>query len=133
MPANRSCCSLRMTRLPSTFWRHYLEGSGYDVTVARDGLAALAAVRRDRPAAVVLDIGLPGLAGWEVLSRIKADPATAATAVVVASVLDDRKRGLSLGASDYLVKPVSRDDLLAVLAEALRPSFQPASGGVEPT
>ena len=111
----------------------YLEGSGYDVAVARDGLDALEAVRRDRPAAVVLDIGLPGLAGWEVLSRIKADPATAATAVVVASVLDDRKRGLSLGASDYLVKPVSRDDLLAVLAETLRPSFQPASGGVEPT
>jgi signal transduction histidine kinase/ActR/RegA family two-component response regulator len=111
----------------------YLEGSGYDVTVARDGLAALAAVRRDRPAAVVLDIGLPGLGGWDVLSEIKADPATAATPVVVASVLDDRKRGLALGATDYLVKPVNREHLLAALADALGRPLEPASGRGEPT
>jgi signal transduction histidine kinase/ActR/RegA family two-component response regulator len=111
----------------------YLEGSGYEVAVARDGLDALEAVRRDRPAAVVLDIGLPGLAGWDVLSEIKADPATAATPVVVASVLDDRKRGLSLGAADYLVKPVNREHLLAALAGALRPSMEPATGRGEPT
>jgi CheY-like chemotaxis protein len=111
----------------------YLEGSGYDVSVARDGLAALAAVRRDRPAVVVLDIGLPGLDGWDVLTEIKADPTMAATPVVVASVLDDRKRGLSLGATDYLVKPVNREHLLAALADALRSSMEPATARGEPT
>jgi DNA-binding response OmpR family regulator len=90
-------------------------------------------VRRDRPAAVVLDIGLPGLEGWDVLSEIKADPATAATPVVVASVLDERRRGLSLGATDYLVKPVNREHLLAALADALGRPVEPASGQGEPT
>ncbi len=54
--------------------------------------------------------------GWDVLRAIKADPETAAIPVVVVSVLDERAKGLSLGAAEYLVKPVSRDELLAALA-----------------
>ncbi|MGH8969339.1 MAG: ATP-binding protein [Actinomycetes bacterium] len=99
----------------------YLEGSGYAVAVARDGVDGLEAVRRDRPAAVLLDIRLPGLVGWDVLAAIKADPATAATPVVVSSVVDERPHGMSLGAAAYLVKPVSRDDVLAALLDALGP------------
>jgi CheY-like chemotaxis protein len=68
---------------------------------------------------VVLDIRLPGLVGWDVLAAIKADPATADTPVVVASVLDERAKGLALGAGAYLVKPISRDALLAALDEVL--------------
>ena len=101
--------------------RAYLEGSGYQVAVARNGVDGLAAVRRDRPAAVVLDIRLPGMAGWEVLSAVKADPAVAATPVIVVSVLDERSRGMALGASAYLIKPVSRDDVLVALARVVRP------------
>jgi signal transduction histidine kinase/ActR/RegA family two-component response regulator len=97
----------------------YLERSGYSLTVARDGADGLAAVRRTAPAAVVLDIRLPGLAGWDVLAAIKADPATASIPVVITSVVDERARGLSLGAAAYLVKPISRDDLLAALEEAV--------------
>ena len=97
----------------------YLEGTGYQVLVTRNGRDGLAAVRRERPAAVVLDIKLPGLVGWDVLAAIKADPATASTPVVVASVLDERARGISLGAAAYLVKPVSRDEILAALTRVL--------------
>jgi CheY-like chemotaxis protein/anti-sigma regulatory factor (Ser/Thr protein kinase) len=97
----------------------YLEGTGYQVLVTRNGQDGLAAVRRERPAAVVLDIKLPGLVGWDVLAAIKADPATASTPVVVASVLDERARGISLGAAAYLVKPVSRDEILAALTRVL--------------
>jgi CheY-like chemotaxis protein len=67
----------------------------------------------------VLDIRLPGLVGWDVLAAIKADPATSDVPVVVASVLDERTKGLSLGAGAYLVKPISREDLLGAIEQVL--------------
>ena len=94
----------------------YLESAGFEVCIAHDGPGGLEATRHEGPVAVVLDIRLPRMDGWDVLTALKADPETAAIPVVVVSVLDERAKGLSLGATDYLVKPVSRDDLLAVLA-----------------
>jgi CheY-like chemotaxis protein len=90
----------------------YLDGSQTQVLRARDGVEALEAVRQVMPAAVVLDINLPRVDGWQVLTELKADPATAAIPVVIASVVDDRPRGLALGADAYLLKPVRRDDLV---------------------
>jgi CheY-like chemotaxis protein len=85
------------------------------VVSARDGEEGLDTVRRLSPAGVVLDILLPGIDGWEVLARLKADPATAAIPVVVVSMLDERGHGYALGAAEYLVKPVGKDQLLAAL------------------
>ena len=96
----------------------YLEGR-FRILIARNGVEGLEALRRERPAAVVLDIRLPGIAGWDVLAAIKADPDTAGTPVVVASVLDERAKGLALGAHAYLVKPISRDGLLTALDDVL--------------
>jgi signal transduction histidine kinase/ActR/RegA family two-component response regulator len=93
----------------------YLEGAGVEVVGVRDGSDGLDAVRRRRPVAVVLDIRLPGMDGWDVLAALKADPATAAVPVVVVSILDERGRGFALGAAEYLVKPVSHEDLLSAL------------------
>jgi signal transduction histidine kinase/DNA-binding response OmpR family regulator len=93
----------------------YLEGVGVQVVGARNGQEGLEAVRRLHPAAVVLDIRLPGLDGWEVLTVLKADPVTAQVPVVVVSILDQRGRGFALGAAEYLVKPVSREDVLGAL------------------
>jgi signal transduction histidine kinase len=90
----------------------YLDGSPTQVLRARDGVEALEVVRKVHPAAVVLDIKLPRVDGWQVLTELKADPATAAIPVVIASVVDDRPRGLALGADAYLLKPVRRDDLV---------------------
>jgi signal transduction histidine kinase/CheY-like chemotaxis protein len=98
--------------------RVYLEESGARVVSARDGEEGLDTVRRLNPAGVLLDILLPGIDGWEVLARLKADPATAAIPVVVVSMLDERGRGFVLGAAEYLVKPVSKDQLLAALYRA---------------
>ena len=86
----------------------YLDGSPTRVLRARDGVEALDLVRRVLPAAVVLDIKLPRLDGWQVLAELKADPATAAIPVVIASVVDDRPRGLALGAEVYLLAVASR-------------------------
>jgi CheY-like chemotaxis protein/anti-sigma regulatory factor (Ser/Thr protein kinase) len=96
----------------------YLVGSPALVVTARDGVEALDMVRRSPPDAVVLDLQLPRMDGWEVLAEIKRDPATAHVPVVVASIVDDRPRGLTLGASAYLTKPVARADLLDALASA---------------
>src|SRR6185437_4639957 len=70
------------------------------------------------PAGVVLDILLPGIDGWDVLAQLKADPATAAIPVVVVSMVDERGRGFALGAAEYLVKPVGKEQLLAALYRA---------------
>jgi signal transduction histidine kinase len=94
----------------------YLEAVGLRVVSARDGERGVGLVKGLKPAIVVLDILLPGLDGWQVLESLKADPATATIPVVVVSILDERGRGLALGAAEYLVKPVSREGVLEALA-----------------
>jgi signal transduction histidine kinase/ActR/RegA family two-component response regulator len=93
----------------------YLDGAGVQALAARNGAEGLAAVRRHHPAAVVLDIRLPGMDGWAVLEALKADPATASTPVVVVTILDERAQALALGAAEFLVKPAGREDVLGAL------------------
>jgi signal transduction histidine kinase/ActR/RegA family two-component response regulator len=93
----------------------YLDGLGVRVVLARDGREGLELIRTLTPAAVILDIRLPGLDGWEVLGRVRDDERTRTVPVVVVSILDERSRGISLGASDYLIKPVGREELVGAL------------------
>jgi CheY-like chemotaxis protein/anti-sigma regulatory factor (Ser/Thr protein kinase) len=99
--------------------RLYLEGGGFAVTPVRDGETALRLARGLKPAAIILDILLPGLDGWDVLALAKADPAIAHIPIVVVSMLDERGKGSALGAADYLVKPVQRDTLLTTLRRVM--------------
>ena len=71
--------------------------------------------RQLRPRAITLDVMMPGMDGWAVLSALKADPEVAAIPVLMLSIVDDRNLGHALGAADYLVKPLERDRLLRVL------------------
>jgi signal transduction histidine kinase/ActR/RegA family two-component response regulator len=93
----------------------YLTGSGIELLRARDGLEALDLARRLRPAAVVLDIRLPKMDGWQVLTELKAHPDTSSIPVVIVSIVDEPARGLALGAAAYLTKPVRREELLEAL------------------
>lgn len=93
----------------------YLDGLPVQVLRATDGVEALDRIRRALPAAVVLDIKLPHLDGWQVLDQLKADAVTTAIPVVITSVVDERPRGLAAGAAFYLRKPVGRDELLNAL------------------
>ena len=95
--------------------RLQLEGAGYGVVVTASGRQALAWLASMRPDAVLLDIMLPDLDGWEILQRLKGDPATRSIPVMVVSIVDDKQLGLALGAVDYLVKPVSRELLLEAI------------------
>ncbi|MCA9979219.1 MAG: response regulator [Anaerolineales bacterium] len=83
----------------------YLVRQGFEVWLAENGYEALDIVRQVRPDAIILDIFMPGMDGWEVLARLKQDPHTADVPVILASVDDDQKHGFALGAADYLLKP----------------------------
>ena len=107
----------------------YLSGLTTGVIEARDGPSGLAAARRVRPDVVLLDIRLPGIDGWAVLEALKADPATREIPVIVVSIVDERARGVALGAAAYLVKPISRDDLRAALTTV---AFLPGSPAPAP-
>jgi signal transduction histidine kinase len=95
----------------------YLVGTGVQVVRARDGIEGLDEIRRRRPVAVVLDIRLPGIDGWAVLDALRSDEATRDVPVIIVSILDEKPRGLALGAASYLTKPVSRDDLIEALRD----------------
>jgi CheY-like chemotaxis protein len=97
--------------------RTYLEGEGYEVVVAADGEAGIAAARANAPAAIILDVLLPGIDGWEVLRRLKTDATLRDVPVVVATVVDERNVAMGLGAADYFLKPIRPEALLARLAQ----------------
>jgi signal transduction histidine kinase/DNA-binding response OmpR family regulator len=97
--------------------RAYLETEGYRVEVATDGETGIAAAQADLPDAIILDVLLPGIDGWEVLRRLKGDPALRNLPVVVVTVVDERNVAMNLGAADYFLKPVSREALLDRLSQ----------------
>ncbi len=89
-----------------------LVAAGYRTEVARTGGEALARARQLQPAAITLDIILPEVDGWEVITRLKSDERTSHIPIVVVSVVDNPELGLALGAIDYLVKPIEANDLI---------------------
>jgi signal transduction histidine kinase/CheY-like chemotaxis protein len=97
-----------------------LGSAGYLAIRARHGDEALKLARESRPIAVTLDLVLPGLDGWEVLKRLKADPATRDVPVVIISMIENRELGVALGADDYFVKPVDRERLLDRIRQLTR-------------
>src|SRR5438876_696066 len=92
-----------------------LIGAGYRTEIARTGSEAIAKARELHPAAITLDIILPEVDGWEVMTQLKSDAATSAIPVVVVSIVDNAELGLALGAIDYFVKPVEAKELIARL------------------
>jgi signal transduction histidine kinase/DNA-binding response OmpR family regulator len=89
-----------------------LVAAGYRTAVARTGKEALERARELQPAAITLDIILPEIDGWEVMTRLKSDERTSSIPVVVVSVVDNPELGLALGAIDYFVKPVDAKQLV---------------------
>ncbi|MGG6240523.1 PAS domain-containing protein [Nodosilinea sp. AN01ver1] len=99
----------------------YLQEQGLEAIVCPSGDRVMEEVVQTRPALIILDILLPDRSGWDVLRQLKASPQTQAIPVIVVSVVDERSYGLSLGASDYLVKPITRQQLQQTL-ESLQQS-----------
>ncbi len=105
--------------------RYNLERSGFRVVEAEDGEAALAAVRGERPALVILDLMLPEADGMEICRILRGKPETAGLPIVMLTAKAgevDRVLGLELGADDYITKPFSPRELIARVRAVLRRS-----------
>ena len=101
----------------------FLEREGFAVAMAEDGRRELEMARALRPRAVLLDVTMPHMDGWAVLRALRADPDIGAMPIVMITVLDEQNLAFSLGATDYLQKPIDRASLKAVIER-----FRPASG-----
>ncbi len=98
----------------------YLTEAGFAVEFANTGEMGLEKVRALRPGVITLDILMQGLDGWEFLSYLKDDRKIAGIPVVIVSILDERGKGFSLGAAEYLVKPVDRGDVISAVHRVAR-------------
>jgi PAS domain S-box-containing protein len=94
---------------------HVVKREGLSVASAADGETGLRMAREIRPVLITLDVMMPDLDGWTVLAAIKADPELKGIPVVMLTMVDDRNLGFTLGASDYLIKPVAREQLQGLL------------------
>jgi DNA-binding response OmpR family regulator len=103
--------------------RRFLGKEGFLVVTAAGGEEGLRLAAEMRPDIITLDALMPGMDGWTVLSQLKADTELAAVPVIMLTMLDDKSLGFSLGASDFLTKPIRRDVLLTTVQRyCARPS-----------
>ena len=99
-----------------------MKREGHEVHVARDGPAALEAIRRERPALVLLDVMMPGMSGFEVCQAVRADESLAGVKIVMLSAKGrdtDLAKGSALGADAYMTKPFSTRELADKVREML--------------
>jgi DNA-binding response OmpR family regulator len=104
----------------------WMEQAGYRPTIATTGNEALRAFYDEHPDLVILDIALPGLDGWQVIERIREFSRVPILMVSARSSEADKIRGLTLGADDYITKPLSFPELVARVGAALRRASTPA-------
>ena len=96
-------------------YERYLNPQGYYVIPLTDPSKAKEEILRIKPYAVTLDIMMPGKDGWTVLTDLKSDPETREYPVIICSIMEQADKGFSLGAADYLVKPLLEEDLVCAL------------------
>jgi PAS domain S-box-containing protein len=95
--------------------RRYLQAMSIETTIVNTGDDATLQAAQIRPDIIILDILLPGKSGWEIMAELKSNPATTSIPILVISNVDDQPRGMTLGASGYLVKPITRSEFQQTL------------------
>ncbi|MFY4775433.1 response regulator [Metabacillus sp. RGM 3146] len=98
-----------------------LEESQFGVKIYTSGKAALEQIQEEHPEAVVLDIMLddPAFSGWDLLTQLKEDMAFSQLPIFISSALDEKEKGMALGANDYLVKPYQPSMLSKLILQTL--------------
>jgi CheY-like chemotaxis protein len=104
--------------------RTMLTREGYRVTIAGGGEEGLRLARETRPDVITLDISMPKMDGWSVLTALKADSSTHDIPVVMLTMVDNKSMGFALGASEYMTKPINRERLVGILKK-----YSPARDG----
>ena len=98
-----------------SLYERYLQPQGYEVAALYEPSRAVERALQVKPFAITLDIMMPGYDGWRVLNDLKSNPATRDIPVVVCSIVEEQEKGFSLGAADYLLKPILEEDILGAL------------------
>ena len=98
-----------------SLYERYLNPQGYHVVALTDPSRAKERILQLRPYAITLDVMMPHKDGWTVLTELKSDPDTRDYPVVMCSIMEQADKGFSLGAADYLIKPILQDDLVQAL------------------
>ncbi len=111
--------------------RQELEPLGYTIHEASDGMAALAQLRTLRPDAILLDLSMPALNGFEVTAILKNTPHSAGIPIVIVSALDEQPRALSMGADGYVTKPIRFETLIESLEQAIAARAQQPVGNLQ--
>lgn len=100
----------------------YLQQQGYSVVIASNGIDAIEIARTQQPfIAITLDIMMPWQDGWATLSASKEEPLTSDIPVIIISIVDEKNLGFSLGALDYITKPIDKCHLLSSLNNIKKP------------
>jgi CheY-like chemotaxis protein len=97
-----------------------LTREGYTVTLADSGPAGIESARTKKPDVITLDINMPGMDGWSVLTSLKNDPDLREIPIVVLTMADNKELGHTLGATEYVMKPINRERLTAILRKYSR-------------
>jgi CheY-like chemotaxis protein len=106
--------------------QRFLSKEGFHVVSASSGEEGLRLARELRPDAITLDVMMPGMDGWAVLSALEADPEVCDIPVIMLTIVDDKNLGYTLGAAEYLTKPIDRERLVSLL-EKYRGDHSPCS------
>ena len=102
----------------------YLEKSGFDVITAENGQEGLHLARLEKPDIITLDVMMPGKDGWSTLQEMKQDPLLREIPIIMLSIISEQEMGYSLGAADYLTKPVEWHRLGNTIRKWLRMNSQ---------
>lgn len=103
-------------KITTKLLKRYLESNGYDVMIAHDGIECLDAVKERKPYAIVLDVMMPRMDGYETVRHLKADPENSDIPVVIVTALNDtanQLKSIEAGADDFLSKPIEEKLLVA--------------------
>jgi CheY-like chemotaxis protein len=98
----------------------FLHKEGYRVTAAAGGEEGLRRAREIRPDVITLDVAMPSMDGWTVLSALKADPELAEIPVIMLTMVDNKTMGYALGAAEYMTKPINRERLINIIRKYSR-------------
>jgi CheY-like chemotaxis protein len=100
----------------------HLKAGGFSVVTAAGGVEGIKLAKELQPTAITLDVMMPDLDGWSVLAALRQNPELADIPVIMVSIVDDKRRGIALGAAGYLTKPIDRERLLQLVRRFQAPT-----------
>jgi PAS domain S-box-containing protein len=95
--------------------RRFLQKEGFRTVCAQSGVEGIELAKKLQPSVIVLDVMMPTMDGWSVLTRLKGDPSVSDIPVVMLTMVDNKEMGFSLGVDDYMLKPIERGNFVTVL------------------